>query len=324
MEGKSYYEILGVPKTASETEIKKAYRALSLKNHPDRNNSPDATTIASKLNEAYETLSDAQKRKQYDLESSGFPFPMGPGGPGGFDDIGDLGNIFNMMFGGAFHHGGMPGGGGGPHIHVFHGGPGIHRMNSKNPPGIDPFTNIFANMQKPPPIMKSIRITIEQAYLGCSFPIEVERWVLQNDTKHHEFETIYVPIHRGIDENEFIILREKGNIVNDTLKGDVKITIQIDNSSIFKRHGLDLIYTKTLTLKEALCGFSIELMHLSGKKMTLSNITNRTIISPNSKKVIGEFGMVRENMVGNLIIDFVIQFPEKITDEQSKILSDIL
>jgi DnaJ-class molecular chaperone len=323
MDGKSYYEILGVPKTASETEIKKAYRTMSLQYHPDRNKTPEANTISSKINEAYETLSDQQKRKQYDLGASGFPFPMEPGG---FDDMGELGNIFNMMFGGAFP-GGMPGGVGvgGPHIHVFRGGPGgIHRMNSQNPPGMDPFSNIFANMQKPPPIIKSIRITIEQAYLGCSLPIEVERWVLQNDAKHHEFETIYVPIHRGIDENEFIILREKGNIVNDTLKGDVKITVQIDNSSVFKRHGLDLIYTKTLTLKEALCGFSIELMHLSGKKLTLSNITNRTIISPNSKKVIGEFGMVRENMIGNLIIEFVIQFPEKITDEQSKILADIL
>jgi DnaJ family protein A protein 2 len=142
--------------------------------------------------------------------------------------------------------------------------------------------------------------------------------------KHTETETIYIPIHRGIDENEFIILREKGNIVNDTLKGDIKITIQIDNQSVFKRHGLDLIYTKTLTLKEALCGFTIELMHLSGKKLTLSNTTNRTVISPNSKKVIGEFGMVRENMVGNLIIDFAIQFPEKISDDQAKLLAEIL
>jgi DnaJ-class molecular chaperone len=79
-----------------------------------------------------------------------------------------------------------------------------------------------------------------------------------------------------------------------------------------------------LTLKEALCGFTIELLHLSGKKLTLSNTTNRTVISPNSKKVIGEFGMVRENMIGNLIIDFAIQFPEKITDEQVKLLEDIL
>jgi DnaJ family protein B protein 4 len=322
MEGKSYYEILEVPKTASETEIKKAYRALSLKYHPDRNKTPEANAISSKINEAYETLSDPQKRKQYDMGGNGFPFPMGPGGPGagGPDDLGDIGNIFNMMFGGAFP-GGMPGGG--PGIHVFH-GPGIHRMQS-HPPGMDhPFGNIFANMQKPPPIIKSIRITIDQAYSGCSLPIEVERWVLQNDVKHTETETIYIPIHRGIDENEFIILREKGNIVNDTLRGDIKITIQIDNQSVFKRHGLDLIYTKTLTLKEALCGFNIELMHLSGKKLTLSNTTNRSVISPNSKKVIGEFGMVRENMVGNLIIDFAIQFPEKVSDEQAKLLAEIL
>ena len=328
MEGKSYYEILEVPKNASETEIKKAYRALSLKYHPDRNKTPEANTISSKINEAYETLSDPQKRKQYDLGGNGFPFPMGPGGAGGPggpspDDLADIGNIFSMMFGGAFP--GMPGGG--PGIRVFH-GPGIHRMQSHtpgNPIGMDhPFGNIFANMQKPPPIIKSIRITIEQAYCGCSLPIEVERWVLQNDVKHSETETIYIPIHRGIDENEFIILREKGNIVNDTLKGDIKITIQIENTSVFKRQGLDLIYTKTLTLKEALCGFTIELMHLSGKKLTLSNTTNRTVISPNSKKVIGEFGMVRENMVGNLIIDFVIQFPEKITDEQAKLIAEIL
>ena len=320
MDGKSYYEILEVPKTASDTEIKKAYRTLSLKYHPDRNKTPGANDISSKINEAYETLSDPVKRKQYDLGSGGFPFPMDSGG-GGFDDMGDLGNIFNMMFNGGFHPGGMPGGG--PQIRVFH-GPGIHRMSSQMPPGMDPFSNIFANMQKPPPIIKSIRITLEQAYLGCSLPIEVERWVLQNDVKHTELETMYIPIHRGIDENEFIILRDKGNIVSDTLKGDIKITIQIDNSSVFKRHGLDLIYTKTISLKESLCGFSIELMHLSGKKLTLSNTTNRTIISPNSKKVIGEFGMVRENTVGNLIIEFIIQFPEKITDEQAKTLSEIL
>jgi DnaJ family protein B protein 4 len=322
MDEKSYYDILEVPKTASETEIKKAYRTLSLKYHPDRNKTPEANAISSKINEAYETLSDPAKRKQYDLGGgNGFPFfgpGPGAGGPGP-DDLADINNIFNMMFGGAFHQG-VPGGG--PNIRIFH-GPGIHRMHSH--PGMDhQFGNIFANMQKPPPIIKNVRITIEQAYLGCSIPIEIERWVLQNDVKHNEIETIYIPIHRGIDENEFIILREKGNIASDVLKGDIKIMIQIENTSVFKRNGLDLIYTKNLSLKEALCGFTIELMHLSGKKLTLSNTTNRTVISPNSKKVIGEFGMIRENTVGNLIIDFVIQFPEKITDEQVKVLDGIL
>jgi len=318
MDEKSYYDILEVPKTASETEIKKAYRTLSLKYHPDRNKTPEANEISSKINEAYETLSDPTKRKQYDLGGNGFPFPNMPSGPGGPgpDDLAEINNIFNRRFGGAFQTGG-------PNIRIFP-GHGIHRMQS-HPPGMDhQFGNIFVNMQKPQPIIKSIRITIEQAYLGCSLPVEIERWVLQNDVKHTEIETIYIPIHRGIDENEFIILREKGNIVSDVLKGDIKITIQIENTSVFRRHGLDLIYTKTLSLKEALCGFTIELMHLSGKKLTLSNTTNRTVISPNSKKVIGEFGMIRENMVGNLIIDFIIQFPEKITDEQVKVLEDIL
>ena len=180
------------------------------------------------------------------------------------------------------------------------------------------------NMQKPPPIIKNLKITIEQAYLGCSLPIEVERWVLQNDVKHTEMETIYVPIHRGIDDNEFIILREKGNIANETLRGDIKIAIQIDNNSCFKRHGMDLIYTKTLTLKEALCGFTMEINHLSGKKLTLSNNTNRTVISPNSKKIIGDFGMVRENTIGNLIIDFIVQFPEKLSDENAQIIAGLL
>jgi DnaJ-class molecular chaperone len=199
----------------------------------------------------------------------------------------------------------------------------MQRMHSHSP-GMDPFNNIFLNMQKPPPIIKSIRITLEQAYLGCSLPLEIERWVLQNDVKHTEIETIYIPIPRGIDENEFIILREKGNIVNDNLKGDIKITIQIENTTVFRRSGLDLIYTKTLSLKEALCGFVMEIMHVNGKKLTLSNITNRTVIAPGSKKVISEFGMFRENSVGNLIIDFIIEFPEKLTDEQTNVIANIL
>jgi DnaJ family protein B protein 4 len=314
---KTYYEILDIPKTASETEIKKAYRSMSLKYHPDRNPSEDATTIFQSINEAYETLIDPVKRKQYDMGGGGFPFSMESGDMG--DEMTDLNNIFNMMFSGM----GAPGFAG-PNIHVFHGpGGGIH-INGQSRGPMSPFGNVFSNMQKPVPIIKSIRITIEQAYLGGSIPIEVERWVLQNDIKHFEIETIYIPIHKGIDENEFIILREKGNVINEHLKGDIKITIQIDNTSGFKRHGLDLIYTKTLTLKEALCGFTMEINHLSGKKLNLSNITNRSIISPNSKKVLNEFGMIRDTVCGNLIIEFIVQFPEKITDEQHRALSETL
>jgi DnaJ-class molecular chaperone len=316
---KSYYEILNVPKNATESEIKKAYRTLSLQFHPDRNKSPDARSIFQSLGEAYATLVDSDKRNQYDMELNGVSFNMNGGGIP--EDMSDLGNIFNMMFGG----GGMfPGGPAG--IHVFP-GPGMHRMHSHQP-GMETFSNMFTNihmnMQKPQPIIKSVRLTLEQAYLGCSLPVEIDRWVLHNDIKHTETETIYVPIHRGIDENEFIILREKGNIVNEQFKGDIKITIQIENTTIFRRIGLDLVYTKTLSLKESLCGFVMEIPHISGKKLTLSNINNRTVISPHTKKVIGDLGMVRDNIVGNLIIEFKIEFPEKLTDEQTAVLQTVL
>ena len=219
-----------------------------------------------------------------------------------------------MMFGG-----GMPGqgtgqgmgqGGGGPEIRIFHGGQGQH---------------IFMNVQKPPPlILKQIQITLEQCYTGCSVPIEIERWVYAGDVKHAENETIYVTIPAGIDEHECILMKGRGNVVNDELKGDVKISIQIINNTEFKRQGLDIVVKKTITLKESLCGFSFELVHLSGKNLCMNNITNHTVIKPNFKKIIPTLGMNRENAHGNLIIEFIVEFPDSLTVEQITALSGIL
>jgi DnaJ family protein B protein 4 len=301
----SFYEILGVKNDATETEIKKAYRSLSLKHHPDRNPSDEARTLFPKINEAYEILSDPSKRKQHDMELNGTAGIFMQGG----DNMDDINNIFNMMFG----HG-MPGQGihGFPGVHIFHGG------NGQN------LHNVFQSMQKLQPITKSLKIDIEVAYRGCSIPIEIERWVMQNDVKTMEKETIYLPIHEGIDDNEIIVLKDKGNVVNERLKGDVKIIIQIENNSVFKRYGMDLIYSHKLTLKEALCGFSFELKHLNGQGLTLTNLTNRSVVAPNSKKVIPNLGMTRDNAKGSLVIEFDVVFPASITQEQADALSTIL
>lgn len=301
----SFYEILGVKNDASETEIKKAYRALSLKYHPDRNPSEEAKKLFPKINEAYEILSDPSKRKQHDMELNGTA-GIFVDGNGNMDDINQ---IFNMMFG----HG-MPGQGipGFPGIHIFHGANPHH------------FHNVFQSMQKPSPIVKNVKIDIEAAYHGCSIPIEIERWVMHGDIRITENETIYIPIHAGIDDNEIILIKDKGNSVNDNIKGDVKIIIQIENNSVFRRHGLDLVYTHKLSLKDALCGFSFDIKHLNGQNLTLSNITNRSVIPPNSKKAIPNLGMIRENMTGALVIEFEILFPSSITQEQCDKLSEIL
>lgn len=127
MADKDYYDILGVPKTATADEIKKAYRKQARKHHPDAGGSE---AKFKELNEAYEVLSDEEKRTQYDTYGRYFGGNMPPGGPGGYPggteagwpggfpggaggytnvDMGDLGDLFGTFFGGA---GGAPGGGG--------------------------------------------------------------------------------------------------------------------------------------------------------------------------------------------------------------------
>jgi len=258
----NFYKILGINEKSTRDEIKKAYRTLQMKYHPDKNNnSQDAINMTQKINEAYETLGDEQKRHEYDmLRNNPNPFIRMNGGGGMEVPVDD---IFNMFFGGGTPFGGpfgMAGGGGifgmegmpsGAKVHIFHGGPlGFQQA-----------------LQKPTPIIKTININIEQVLSGTTMPLEIERWVLENGIKVFENETIYVTIPSGIDENEIIVMRDKGHVVNDSLKGDVKVAIQIENNTPFKRYGLDIAFKKTITLKEALCGFSFDIKHLNGKQL---------------------------------------------------------
>ena len=102
-EKKNYYEILGVDKKASADEIKSAYRKLAMKYHPDRNQGDEAAAEKFKeINEAHETLSDAQKRAAYDYELE-HPGMSGFGGAGGFEGgFGGFEDIFSNIFGGGF------------------------------------------------------------------------------------------------------------------------------------------------------------------------------------------------------------------------------
>ena len=334
-EKEDLYKILGINENASHDEIKKAYRGLSLKYHPDRNPAPEATEKFKQINQAYEVLGDEQKRKQYEMERQHPFMRMGNMGHGmhgmhgmhGGPNVGEMDDILKAFFGGMPFMGGMggfnmnpnnmdelngmggiPGFPPGAQFHVFHNGIPV---------------NIGKQFQKPSPINKTVTIDIEQVYNGATIPLDIERWINDNGTKIFEKETLYVSIPKGIDENEIILLKDKGNIVNEHCKGDVKIFIKIINNTDIKRNGLDLLYDKNISLKEALCGFTFEIKFINGKMYTLNN-NSGNIITPEYRKIVPNMGLTREGHTGNLIVIFHIEFPEKLTTEQMKKLADVL
>ena len=305
------YSLLGLTSTATKDEIKKAYRSLSLKFHPDKTGGNlDAISKFQKISEAYETLGDEQRRADYDFMGKHQSMRMGGCQEMPFQDMED---ILSAIFGGGFGGGGSSPFGG--NIHVF-------RAGGVGPGGIPGM--FFENaLQKPAPIIKTITITMDVVLTGGKIPVEVERFIVEHGHKILETETIYVDIPKGIDDNEIIILRDKGNVQNENSKSDIKIFIKINNNTNFERRGLDLVMNKNITLKESLCGFSFELHYINGKTYTLNN-SSGNIIPPEYVKVIPNMGLTREGHTGNLLVHFHVDFPNKLSEEKMNVLREIL
>ena len=138
-----------------------------------------------------------------------------------------------------------------------------------------------------------------------------------------EKEKLYVKINKGVDTGEIIMIKDKGNIINERLKGDIKLFIKVENNTAMKREGLNLKLRKEITLKESLTGFKFDVKHINGKTYTINN-EGGNIIPSNYIKEIGNLGMTREDVTGNLIIEFNVLFPDKLTDEQINKLKEIL
>ena len=158
----------------------------------------------------------------------------------------------------------------------------------------------------------SVDVTLSQVYKGTSIPVEISRNINNKNIIKTETETIYIDIIQGSDNNEIIIIEDKGHCINNK-KGCIKISLNLINDTNFIRKGLDLYFHKTISLKESLCGFEFNLTLLNNKTYNIKNYD--TIIKPEVEKLIPEKGIIRNGAIGNLYIKFHINFPNHLNKE---------
>jgi DnaJ family protein A protein 2 len=260
-----FYKLLEIEKNASESDIKKAYRKLAVKHHPDKGG--DAEKFK-EITRAYEVLSDREKRERYDQNGE-----EGLDGDGG----GDPSDIFDAFFGG----GGRRGGGGGKRRQktkdvvqpikvtleqVYNGATkkmAITRQVIDKQKGVSSCDECGGRGVR----VQTIRMgpMIQQMQSACdacggqgkSFKTKREREVLE------------VHIQKGAPHDHKIPFREMADEHPDADTGDVIFVCKQEEHKVFKRKGADLFVERTISLVEALCGFEMELEHLDGRKLLI-------------------------------------------------------
>jgi molecular chaperone DnaJ len=353
---RDYYEVLGVAKNASDEDIKKAYRKLAMKFHPDRNQGDDAKKAEEKFKEAkeaYEMLSDAQKRAAYDQYGHAGVDPNmagrgGAGGPEGFGGFAEaFGDIFGDIFGGG--QGGRRGGGGGPQVYrgndlsyameitleeAAHGKETQLRIPSWETcdtchgtgakPGTSAKTCSTCNGSGTVHMRQGF-FSIQQTCPTCRGTGKV---IPEPCTscggagKLKKQKTLEVKIPAGI--NEGMRIRSAGNGepgTNGGPPGDLYIEIRIQAHEIFERDGDDLHCTVPVALTMAALGGAIEVPTLGGKaEIELPEGTQHgKTFRLRGKGIKG----IRSSYPGDLYCHVTVETPVKLTEHQRKLLKEL-
>ncbi|KAG1668475.1 hypothetical protein FOA52_005248 [Chlamydomonas sp. UWO 241] len=344
-----YYEILGVPPSSTQDELKKAHRKLALKHHPDKGG--DSNTFK-EINEAYDTLKDPEKRQIYDdYGEDAIKEGMGPGGPGG-----SMNDIFDMFTGG--------GGGGGrgrsqrerksedvSHklavtLDDLYNGTTKKLSLSRNLPcspcsgsGTKSGKKYECSTCRGTGVQVHIRPLgpgmVQQIQARCSScagsgfgtPASDQCPSCKGKCLVSEKKTFEVHVEQGMKAGARVVLRgEAGCSEPGLAPGDVVLIIAPKEHALFKRVGIDLIMTKSISLSDALCGTSFNLKHLDGRILSVRSADGE-VIKPDTFKSLREEGMPihgRPYQKGNLYIHFKVEFPSKFDAAQIAALRSVL
>lgn len=347
---KDFYKTLGIAKGATDDEIKKAYRKLALKYHPDKNKSPAAEERFKEIAEAYEVLSDKKKRDIFDQYGEdglhgGIPGGGNEGGqPFSYEFHGDPRATFAQFFGSSDPFG-MFFGGGQNSTRMFD--PFGAGMDEEN----DAMNGIFGNQragvgpggafrsqsfnihqspnrkarQQDPPIEHDLYVTLEDVDKGCTKKMKISRMVMQPDgTSRKEEKVLNITVKPGWKAGTKITFQKEGDVLPGKIPADIVFIIRDKPHDKFKREGSDIRYTAKVTLKQALCGITVRVPTLAGAELTLN--THGEVIKPNTVKRIQGRGLPfpkEPSRRGDMLVSFDIKFPENITQATKDILADL-
>lgn len=328
-----YYKILGVDKGVSSAQLKKAYRKLAMKNHPDKGG--DEVKFK-QISEAYDVLSDPEKRELYDKYGKK-GVEEGGGGMRSADDI------FSMFFGGGRRGSQERGPRKGEDVvhplkmtleNLYNGKTvklKINRNRVKYPAGMDAESavSVCQDCRGRGQLMKVRQIgpgMIQQMQVPCD-PCNGTGKIFKKGVKLvKEAKVLEVYVEKGMKHGQKIVFSGEADENPGQLPGDIIFVVQQKDHDVFKRKGADLIIEKTITLQEALCGFKWSLTHLDGRILVVTSPEN-CIIEGQSLKAIEEEGMPvhkRPFQKGRLFVLFKVEYPKKLTQAQKKALCAVL
>jgi len=344
MEEMSYYEILEVTQSASKQEIKKAYRKMAKKYHPDANpDDPEAEHRFKLCNEAYQILSDDDKRGVYDRYGKEGLQGMGGGGRGGFGGFDDLGEIFEEMFGGG-------------------------RRARRDPSEMDKY---------PLDLGVEISLSFKEAIFGCDKEVKFsykkscdscngtgakggnlatcqqcggkgQVYMRQGfmtfsqtcpvchgsgtmpgeacpDCKGQGFteadETVTIKVPAGVDSDNRLRVSGKGNIGKRGERGDLYVTFQVIPDETFQRHGNDVYVEVPVFFTQAILGETLTIPSLTGEvELHLDQGTR----DKQQYRFTGEgIDDVHGHGKGSLIAQVKLIYPRKLDDDQKRLLDEL-
>jgi DnaJ-related protein SCJ1 len=339
--GKDYYEILGISRDASASQIKKAYRKLALQYHPDKHPGAENQKRFEELANAYEVLSDPDKRRLYDqygeegLKSGGATHFTNP-----FDIFSSFGGFKFETRGG----GGAPPQQKGPDIEIdlevtlkdLYLGRTFEVAHKKQ---------VLCHKCRGTGAKKASDVTVCSGCKGTGMKVKVQQlgpgFIQQTQTVCDECggrgkivtsvcphchgkkieigeDTLTVIVERGMQDGEKVTFSQQSDEAPDTTPGDVIFKIVTLPHKRFVRKGNDLHYQLTISLLEALVGFSRKIKHLDGHSV---EINRKDVTKPGQIITIEGEGMPLHNypsQTGNLLIEVTVRFPNALTVEQKE------